>query len=395
MGMLVYHSGFRLGQLPDSGRFHIPGQFNLEVQNLEAFHILTYMGLDLGQLQILDNSTFHIVDSSSMEVQNLEAFHILAYQWVSFHILASGEASTFYLPSDSFQILDNSTFHIVDSSNLEVQNVEAFHILTYHGNFGSVGLSNLFQATPRAPGQTLLRGHQIMSVAEREPIMLEARRLAIAREFMDLRATDPYPPMVSTLGALSDPDDDGAMDLTVESLAPSMSSSAEQATGWCILTHPDSRSNHLPLSRVHGKSAWEKEDMGRKRGVKEGEEETVVLAEEKKARHMRMPVVGEEVEIMEEEVEEEEGHGSGGGGAGAWSDDFGAAFHPVHGHHPESAEDDFCPHPGLVGEAFGYGLGSAVICWCRHCNPGSVVEDAFNSDVQPVQLPTLQFPDME
>lgn len=35
--------------------------------------------------------------------------------------------------------------------------------------------------------------------------MIEARRLAIAREFTDLRATDPYPPMVSTLGALSEP----------------------------------------------------------------------------------------------------------------------------------------------------------------------------------------------
>ena len=35
--------------------------------------------------------------------------------------------------------------------------------------------------------------------------MIEAKRLAIAREFMDLRATSPYPPMVSTLGALSDP----------------------------------------------------------------------------------------------------------------------------------------------------------------------------------------------
>lgn len=35
--------------------------------------------------------------------------------------------------------------------------------------------------------------------------MIEARRLAIVQEFIDLRETDPYPPMVSTLGALSDP----------------------------------------------------------------------------------------------------------------------------------------------------------------------------------------------
>ncbi|KAE8277198.1 hypothetical protein D5F01_LYC24967 [Larimichthys crocea] len=261
----------------------------------------------------------------------------------------------------------------MDSSNLEVQNLEAFHILAYHRNFGSVGLSNLFQATPRAPGKHLLRGHQIMSVAEREPIMLEARRLAIAREFMDLRATDPYPPMVSTLGALSDP----------------AWQSAEQATR---VVHPDSSGQPVQpptLSRVHANPPGER-GHGGGRGGKGGEEETVVLAEEEEGIDM---VVGEEVEIMEEEVEGGGGHGSGGGGAGAWSEDFGSAFHPVHGHHPESAEDDFCPHPGLVGEAFGYGLGSAVICWCRHCNPGSVVEDAFNSDVQPVQLPTLQFPD--
>ncbi|XP_027140793.1 uncharacterized protein LOC104938579 [Larimichthys crocea] len=97
---------------------------------------------------------------------------------------------------------------------------------------------------------------------------------------MDLRATDPYPPMVSTLGALSDPDDDGAMDLTVESLAPSMSSSAEQATR---VVHPDSSGQPVqPPTPL--KSTWqirlEKEDMEEEEGVKEGEEEAVVLAEE-------------------------------------------------------------------------------------------------------------------
>ncbi|KAE8299895.1 hypothetical protein D5F01_LYC00018 [Larimichthys crocea] len=236
----------------------------------------------------------------------------------------------------------------------------------------------------------LLRGHQIMSVAEREPIMLEARRLAIAREFMDLRATDPYPPMVSTLGALSDPDDDGAMDLTVESLAPSMSSSAEQATR---VVHPDSSGQpvqpptplkstwQIPGERGHGGGRGGKGGRRGDRGVGGGR---------RRHRHGSRGGGGDN---GGRGGGGGGGHGSGGGGAGAWSDDFGSAFHPVHGHHPESAEDDFCPHPGLVGEAFGYGLGSAVICWCRHCNPGSVVEDAFNSDVQPVQLPTLQFPD--
>ncbi|KAE8277945.1 hypothetical protein D5F01_LYC24013 [Larimichthys crocea] len=45
----------------------------------------------------------------------------------------SSSASTFSpVGRLNFQILDNSTFHIVDNSNLEVQNLEGFHILTYH-----------------------------------------------------------------------------------------------------------------------------------------------------------------------------------------------------------------------------------------------------------------------
>ncbi|KAM7401468.1 hypothetical protein PAMA_005597 [Pampus argenteus] len=154
----------------------------------------------------------------------------------------------------------------------------------------------------------LLSGHQIMSAAEREPMMLQARRLAIAREFKDLRATDPYPPMVSTLGALSDLDDDGAVDLTVEFPAPSTSSSDEQA---CQVVHPDSSGQPVqPPTPL--KSTWhislEKEDMEEEEGVQEeeegvqeGEEEAVVLAEEE---GIDMAVV-EEVEIVEEEVEEE------------------------------------------------------------------------------------------
>ncbi|KAE8283666.1 hypothetical protein D5F01_LYC19069 [Larimichthys crocea] len=147
---------------------------------------------------------------------------------------------------------------------------------------------------------------------------------------MDLRATDPYPPMVSTLGALRDPgkaqtslglgkrrsvsksgmgffhppDDDGAMDLTVESTAPSTSSSAKQATR---VVHPDSSGQPVqPPTPL--KSTWhislEKEDMEEEEGVKEGEEEAVVLAEEEEGIDM---VVAEEVETVEEEVEEEEG----------------------------------------------------------------------------------------
>ncbi|KAM8749867.1 uncharacterized protein AB9X84_014519 [Acanthopagrus schlegelii] len=145
----------------------------------------------------------------------------------------------------------------------------------------------------------LLDGHQIMSAAEREPIMIEARRLAIAREFNDLRATDPYPPMVSTLGTLSDPDDDGAMDLTVESPASSMSGSAEQANR---VVHPDSSGQPVqPPTPL--KSTWhvslEKENM------EEEEEENLMLVEKEEEEGEDM-VVLEEDEIVEEEVVEEE-----------------------------------------------------------------------------------------
>ncbi|XP_036935342.1 uncharacterized protein LOC119008780 isoform X3 [Acanthopagrus latus] len=138
-----------------------------------------------------------------------------------------------------------------------------------------------------------------MSAAEREPIMIEARRLAIAREFIDLRATDLYPPMVSTLGALSEPDDDGAMNLTVESSAASMSSSAEQATR---VVHPDSSGQPVqPPTPL--KSTWhislEKENM------EEEEEENVMLVEKEEEEGEDMVIV-EEDEIVEEEVVEEE-----------------------------------------------------------------------------------------
>ncbi|KAE8295949.1 hypothetical protein D5F01_LYC04695 [Larimichthys crocea] len=310
-----------------------------------------------------------------MEVQNLEPFHILL---------------TVVL--DLGQLPDSGQFHIpyVDSSNLEVQNLEAFHILAYHGNFGSVGLSNLFQATPRAPGQT---------PSERPPNHVSCgTRANNARGKEACHRPRVYgPPGNRPLPAYGLHSWGSQRSRRRWSYGPdrgipraSMSSSAEQATR---VVHPDSSGQPVqPPTPL--KSTWqirlEKEDMEEEEGVKEGEEETVVLAEEEEGIDM---VVGEEVEIMEEEVEEERGPRQWWRRTGAWSEDFGSAFHPVHGHHPESAEDDFCPHPGLVGEAFGYGLGSAVICWCRHCNPGSVVEDAFNSDVQPVQLPTLQFPD--
>ncbi|XP_071319573.1 uncharacterized protein [Trachinotus anak] len=149
-------------------------------------------------------------------------------------------------------------------------------------------------------------GHQIMSAAEREPMMIEARRLAIAREFADLRATDPYPPMVSTLGALSDPDDDGAMDMTgasprVTLSRPATSTSSSTARDTQVV-HPDSsgQPGHPPtLLKTSSQVSLEEEEM-------EEEEQEAVMAEEEEDEEVA--VVGEEVAVVEEEemVDEEE-----------------------------------------------------------------------------------------
>ncbi|CAB1437542.1 unnamed protein product [Pleuronectes platessa] len=49
--------------------------------------------------------------------------------------------------------------------------------------------------------------HQLSTPGEREPLVTQARRVVIAKEFAELRSHGPYPPLVSTLGALSEPED--------------------------------------------------------------------------------------------------------------------------------------------------------------------------------------------
>lgn len=100
---------------------------------------------------------------------------------------------------------------------------------------------------------------------------------------------------------LHSPDNDEAMNLTVESPAASVSNSAEQDTG---VVYPDSSGQPVqpppPL-----KSTWrvslEKEN------VEEEEEENVMLVEEEEEEEEGEDmVIVEEVEIVEEEVVEEE-----------------------------------------------------------------------------------------
>lgn len=177
---------------------------------------------------------------------------------------------------------------------------------------------------------------------DQESIMTDAKRLAITREFADLRATDPNPPMVSNLGAFSDPgkalstqmslglgksssvpksgmrlfhplDDDGPMDLsipvsprvTVPRSATSTSSSTKRAIQ---VVHPDSSGQpvHPPTPlKTSSQVILEEEETTEKEEMEEEEEdEEVAVVEEEVA--VTEEVLLEEVEVTEEVLLDEE-----------------------------------------------------------------------------------------